>query len=241
VSAQRDFERVAEMVRSGDYFKQARAWYETLYVGPIAERSFFLVIFMLAGFIGLVGFVAVMSFLPITDRPPILVRNHKLDDVVLGLSPLREKGGQVNPSLQRFFVSSYVYARESYDPKAYAKSYQFIRAQSDSTTGEAYSAQYGRENPQSPAAILGSQGQRLVHIRSVRIRDDVEPKIATVEFSTEVLGYTQPLRANWTAVLQFYYDGLVVNFNADTATDDAVMRTQDPVFRVVGYELTQAN
>ena len=100
-------------------------------------------------------------------------------------------------------------------------------------------ARYERASPNSPAAILGSTGQRVVDITSVEINDQVEPRVATVQFSTEVQGINSGSRANWTAIIQYYYNDMVVTSFADPATGVEKFETQDPQFKVVQYALTQ--
>ena len=235
-----DSKKIAKMVESGAYFEQSRAWYRAMFIGPIAERTFFLIIALLAGLIGLFGFLALMLFLPVTDRPGVVIRNDNLDEVLPHLTAVKERGTALNAGLLKFFVESYVAKREGYDEDHYVANYVFIHSQSDTPTFADYVARDGRENPQSPAAQLGHNGKRIVTIHSVNINDSVEPKVATVQFSTETQLNGQATISNWTANLQFYYSDLIVSMTADPATGENVMKTQDPQFQVVSYALTQA-
>ena len=63
-----DTEIVSNMVRDGKYFDASRSWYQTIYIGPIAERSFFLVV------AGLSIFVAIFASLGFSGaKRPIAV------------------------------------------------------------------------------------------------------------------------------------------------------------------------
>ncbi len=68
-----DYKKIAESIRSGKYFTEARGWFETVYISPVSERSFFLIIAILAGFTALFGIVAMSRLLPITKREAVLV------------------------------------------------------------------------------------------------------------------------------------------------------------------------
>ncbi len=233
----------SQLVESGEYFERARAWYRAIYVAPISERTFFLIIAIFAGVIATAGFVAMALLMPITERPGVLLPTANIDETLPKLNTLKEKGKPVNEALINFFVSSYVRMREGYSPVDYEANYNFIRAQSDAPTFEKYVASYDRANPQSPAAILGQTGGRRVTIQSVTVNDPVTPeapKVANVAFTTEIEGRDLPSRTNWTATLQFMYTDLVVAEAVDSQTGQKTQTTEDPQFKVVDYVLTKA-
>ncbi len=99
-----EHKQVAEMIRRETYFKEARAWYQTIYIGPIPERTFFLIIALLSGFIAITAILALIDFMPLTSRPRILVSNDRLEEAIPSADRIRPKGGSVNGSLMRFFV-----------------------------------------------------------------------------------------------------------------------------------------
>ena len=232
-------QKIAKMVESGAYFEESRGWYRAMYIGPIAERTFFLIIAIMAGLVAFFGFLSVLVFLPVTDRPGIIIANNEIDENIPYLLPIKQKGEAIRPALQRFFVATYVLKRESYDADGYAANYYFIQAQSDAPTFAGYVAQDGNQNPQSPVATLGAAGKRFVGINSVAINDLVDPKVATVNFTTETHAGGEPVLTNWTATLQFYYSDLIVNPATDPKTGRETLKTQDPQFQVVNYAVTQ--
>ena len=233
--------QIAEMVQSGEYFKRSRAWYRALYIAPIAERSFFLLIAGLAGFTALLSIIALGGLMPLVDHPAILLSTPHVDDVVPRLTKLAEKDQPMSQELMKFYVTSYVQSREGYDSKFYPIFYHFIQAQSDKPTFEKYQALYDRSNKQSPAAMLGATGKRLVTIDSITLKTDTDPKLAIVQFTTQIEGGESTARTHWTANLQFYYSDLVVTPTKNADTGEEGFSTQDPQFQVVDYALTKAN
>ena len=141
--------------------------------------------------------------------------------------------------MRDFFIRHYVIARESYESQKYDEWVAFLNAHSDAPTWATYNAQYGKNNPQSPAALLGTQGKRVVTITSFSVKESVEPKVATVHFTTELEGNSSTSKTRWTAVLQYYYSDLVVQNVTDPETGDEKVITQDPQFQVVNYVLSQ--
>ena len=226
-------QEVAELVRSGRYFDEAKAWYRTLYISPISERSFFLLIAVLAGLIGLMALMAVHSLLPLSEQPGLLVRNGDIDQRVMSLHGLRPRGNAMNPALEKFFVMQYVASRESYSPADYATDSAFVRAHSDANVLAQYNAVYGAANPRSPANILGSTGKRIVTLGEAVGHLRKQPHTATVKFSTELQGVGVNAKTQWTATLSYYYSPLLTMPGQDG------LLVKDPQFKVVSYVATQ--
>jgi len=234
-----DKQAVSEMIRDGSYFDASRAWYQVLYIGPIAERSFFLIIAGLAVAVALVATVALTSLLPITERPGLILKTDRMDSTIANLTGLAPAGANVNPAMLQFFVSAYVMGREGYSAAFFASNSAFVAAHSDEATMNDYVAVYGSQNPQSPAAILGARGSRIVEIQSIAINDTVEPNTATVQFTTELKGTETTSKTRWTATLQYLYSDLTVEPVIDPETGKENITTQDPQFQVVNYVLSQ--
>ncbi len=226
-------QEVAELVRSGRYFDEARGWYKALYIGPISERSFFLVIAVLATLVSLMALAAVDALLPLHQQVGLLMRNPDIDRRQMSLVGLRPQGKSLNSSLEKFFVVQYVLDRESYLPVSYAADSAFVRAHSDANVLAQYDALYSPANPRSPANILGNTGKRLVSIGDVKGRLDKQFHVGTVKFSTALEGVGIEAKTQWTATVSYYYSPLRTKYGPDG------LYVQDPQFKVVSYAVTQ--
>lgn len=235
------YKEIADAVRSGSYFLEARQWFQAVYIGPISERSFFLIIAVLASVVAFFSLAAVFRLMPLTNRDPVLVyATDRPDDVYMTLVPLTEKREPVNPAIVEFFVTQYVLAREGYFYQTFAANARFVRAQSDVNTYNAYATAYSPSNPASPLANLGEYGQRLVTPRSVRMSSTKDGKgSAEVMFSTEVRGSDNPTITNWTAKIDFVYTELTTELVDNPQTGDKDLKIRDPQFQVVNYVLQQ--
>jgi type IV secretory pathway component VirB8 len=233
-------QEIAKLVRSGAYFDDARHWYQALYIGPISERTLFVIIATLASLVGAAGVISVLLLLPIVPRPPLLVANTPLGKSSLGLQRMRTQYRPLNASVQEFFVKQYVFMRESYDAVHYPKDYAFIHAHSDAPTFAVYAQGFDTANAQSPLVTLGERGQRFTTIRGIEVDSSVEPNVAKVKFSTETVIGDAATITQWTATLGFYYSDLAVTTVTDPTTGELRTQTQEPVFQVVNYALTPA-
>lgn len=235
-----DEQDASEMIRQGTYFEQARQWYTAMYIGPISERSFFLLLGLLAVLVGICGFAAFIGLTPLTERPPIVVRNERLDDSVPSLIRLRSKDQPVNEALRLYFVKQYVISRESYTATDYVKNFRFVTTHSDAGTAATYIAAAGPDNPRNPAALLGAYGTRRVEINSAVLSKVEGRDRATVRFSTELGGSIAASKTQWTATIDFNYSDAQVTETTNPETGEKVASLQQPEFQVVSYALTQA-
>jgi len=234
-----DDQEASELIRNGRYFEQARQWYTALYIGPISERSIFLGLGVVALLVAILGFSAVVRFMPLTERPGLMISNARLFDTVPNLIRLREKGGDLNEALQKYFVSQYVFSREGYLPEVFTMNNLFVMAHSEGDAATQYAAAVSASNPNNPVATLGVYGKRAVQINSVNLREGEDFNTAVVRFSTETSGVGESAKSQWTATIQFYYSDAVVTETTDPATGEMSATMQEPVFQVVSYALTQ--
>lgn len=231
-----DNEKIAEMIRGGKYFDEARAWYGAMYIGPISERTFFLIIAILSGVVAIASVFAVSALMPLTTKPGILVSaGPRPEETVQSLLNLRELDSNPDKAIAKFFAAEYVTAREGYSAHTYQGNALFVQNQSDQATYNAFSAQYSSSNPQSLAAIFGEAGTRAVIIDSVSLRGNT----ATVGFTTEDTGVDPALKSQWTAKIDFNYTPMTTKTVVNPETGQDELQVKDPQFQVVNYVLSQ--
>lgn len=240
MSHDHDEQDASELIRQGSYFQQARQWYTALYIGPISERSFFLMLGVLAIMVGLCGFFAFVGLTPLTERPPIVVSNPRINDTIPSLVRLRASGQDINDALRHYMVRQYVISREDYHYESFAKNYLFVATHSDAGTAATYTASVGPDNPRNPAVLLGAYGTRSVDITNVSFSRVDDRYRAIVRFSTELGGSAPVGKTQWTATIDFNYSDAVVTEATDPETGEEKASLQQPTFQVVNYVLTQA-
>jgi len=227
---------LAESIRSGKYFEDARGWFQAVYIGPVSERTFFLLIAILSLLVAFTSVSALFSMMPITEkRVQLIYAGDRMDETVKKLVPIKRPNAALNPAIIDFFVTHYVKARESYFASSYLTNASYVRQHSDDAAYAAYIAQNDVTNPASPAAMLGEFGQRILTIHSV----DVNDNIAVVKFTTQQVGVEQENKTRWTARMEFRYTNMEVGEKKNAETGVLEMTATDPKFQVVNYELEQ--
>lgn len=231
-----DAQKVAQLIRSGAYFREAKAWYQTIYVRPIGERSFFLVVGVLAALIAVCGFIAFVHLLPIKARPPILVATEAIDETIPSLTRLRAQSEPIDPAMLRFFLKAYVLQRESYAANRAEAAQAFVIAHTDARIAGSYTAAIAPENPQSPVNVLGQGGQRQIDITGVTWNTMETPPSAVVTYFVYdwINGQSSSKKAQ--ATLRYDYAPLKVKEVVDKASGQIIIQTEEPQFQVVQYE-----
>ncbi len=232
-----DHSKIAESIRSGRYFSDARAWYQAICIGPVSERTFFLIIAIMSGFVGITGVMSLMALLPVVSKPAIVIPAHSEDPsrYVPRLEALKSKSDTLPEAMVRLYATHYVNARESYAAQTVEANRNFVRAQSDPAVYEAYLAQQDANNPQSPAAQLGQDGVLIAMLRTARVNVGSDSGTAEIEFTTETAGVEPVVQARARAKLQYRYTHLSVDVvkNPETGVEETVIK--DPQFQVVSY------
>lgn len=246
-----DNAEIAESIRSGRYFSDARAWYRAVYIGPISERTFFLIIALIAGLVAVFSVKAVMNLMPMHSKLQ-LVLPQRGEERVPRLVKLKQSASQTAAdALERYFVLRYIDAREGYSAQLFAENALFVYGQSDQATYNAYYA--AAENPQGFAATLGELGVRRVTVKGVKVdhekpQRDGQGKLvdgglvkgsARVRFSTDTLSGDALTTEQWVATISYHYTPLMTQTVEDPKTGVEETKIQDPKFQVVSYGVTQ--
>ncbi len=238
---QKATESLTESIRSGDYYNQARKWYFVLFSNPIAERSFYLVTFLIAMVTLAISVMAVLYILPLSSIYPFFVKNDRINTKVPQIIKLRQNTRESQDfALMRFFVRSYVQYRESYSQDTFDLSDKFVANYSDEATLQSYRQLMDVANPASPRLLFSDPWiQRVVAITNVQMNLESQPYQALVRFDVSVRGNNTGEVIPYTADVRFYYSPLQAVEELDS-TGKKVSRFKQPEFQVVSYNVQQS-
>jgi type IV secretory pathway component VirB8 len=231
-----EHKRIAQAVENGAYFEQARDWFKAVYLGPIHERTFFLIIAVMSGAVLLISLMALSALSPIAERQELIVRSHpQYYEFTPKLVRVKEADEPLNPKMAEFLAGRYVMAREAYSFGSYRPNAMFVRAHSNEEVYRGYLAAVDPANPQSPLVALGEHGQRHVVVQSASGQVAHGRYVVRVRFSTELTGIEAPEKSQWTADLEFTYKQMEVTEFKDPETGQASLTVTDPDFQVTSY------
>ncbi len=229
-------QHLAEEIRSGRYFEQARGWFQAIYISPISERTVFMLVAGLSLMVLLGAFISLSSLLPVTEQKRvILYAPERADEVVPRLVSLKEKGEDTNMALQRFFLEQYVMAREGYSFASFARNALFVHAHSTADAYAQFEAAADPANAESYAAKLSNTATREISVGGIRWVPGEQKNTATVTFTSEIIGAEDNAKTKWTAKIEYTYKELTVSSSVDPDSGEEKLETTDPEFQVVNY------
>jgi len=212
-------ESLTSDVESGAYFTASRQWYGDIFHSPISERSYYIIVILLA----LINMIfAVHSFFGVfpvvVPAPFITMSDDYINDLPhirrLALSEYEDK----NVAVMRFLIASYVMNRESWDIPSYEMRYRNIASQSADSVFQDYEKLTDISNPYSFYRLYTNQYKRVIDIESLAIDNGHESTMAHIVFTALLVPVdnTQPVsRSRWQANMQFKY----TDFSVDQSLD----------------------
>lgn len=228
-------EELRARIEDGRYYVEARQWYNLLYIAPISQRIFFIIITIVSMAIFAMSIISITNLLPIKPRIPFVYANKDMMNEHPRMERFKEPQENANPALIRYYLRTFVEMHESYDHRRYQMYRAFVFQHAVSPVFSAYDQWISPTNPRSPLRIYGRGADLLVEVDRVTYSREQLPATATVEFSTILRGASGQTRTNWTASIEFEYTDLIERDTYDETIDDYVLDYDEPSFRVLNY------
>ncbi len=213
---------IKEEVESGAYFIAARRWYSDIFHMPIAERSYFIIIILLAFLNGFFAIASFMGVFPISPIVPFVVYSDNVWEEAPRISRIaKSKGEDKNVAVMKFMLENYVTNRESYDLKLYELRYRNIWSQSTPGVFDQYKALMDAANPYGPYRLYTNRAKRVINITYMDFDRGPQYSVARVIYTASVvsLADNQELsHSKWEADLTYDY----TNFSVDQSLDQSV-------------------
>lgn len=223
---------IADKVRSGEYFREARAAYDLDVHDPMTDRYWYILLTVLAVVIMFVAVSALDSLYPLKRSVPFIFgSNDIVDDLPHMKSLLKYSGESPDTAVQRFLVTNYVKAREEYDIKNFDRNQNAVHSQSSPEVTAAYEQAIDPRNAQSPFVLYQRQITRFITVAgaSAPLADPKQP----THFTMQVV---------YDAVLKGGGDGKASRFQADIAfkyegikLDETSGKVKPYGFLITGY------
>jgi len=232
-------EIIAEKLEDGSYYKEARQWYNVMYLSPISERIFFVILTITSGVIFIFGVMALIYLLPISPRVPFIYSAKNIAKEIPVITRLRASKESTNPALIRYYLKVYAEMRESYSEDKFLLRREFVKVYSDPSVFNEYNRITHPDNPRSPIRRYGSFTDLKVQVKHITFDRSAQPYKGTVYFTTEEVGPTSSEATNWMATINFFYTDLVERDVIDPKTGEIALEYDEPSFQVVSYDVTE--
>lgn len=209
-------------IEDGTYIRKARQWYSDIYHVPIAERSFYVIIIVLAILNSLLAVQSFLSIFPLNVKVPFLTYS---DDAwadlpiakKLASEPLEDK----NFAVMKHLVKTYIVNRESYDIENYELRYRNIASQSTKSVFDKYKENMDATNLYSPYRIYTNRFKRNINVASIAFQSTGKDAFARIIFYASVVNVfdgREAKRAKFQVDMNFQYS----NFDVDQSLEENV-------------------
>lgn len=231
---------VADLVKSGDYFREAVEWYDSKYHAPMAERSLMILITLVS--VGIIFFAtrAVMGLLPLSEVEYTSFLQANAEEKMPSLIRLADSFRETDQALMSYHVQDYVYQRERYDIANVEKQYLRVKALSSPEVFEEYARFIDPRNAESPISRFERHTRRLARITGLSFFDAAgnpadelhPPQTARVVFTVTLIGADGSQKSErWQADVAFTYEKIIV--------DQETYEVTPMKFQVTGYKVRQ--
>lgn len=204
---------IAEKVRSGEYFREARSMFDISVNDPMSERYFYVFVTSLALLTLLTAFYAMQSLYPLSRSVPfIYALNDVLEDVP-SIEPLKSDPRQsVDEAVLFFMAKTYVNLYESYNINILERNYSGIEHYSVPEVFAAYQALLSISNPESP--VMKYQRHSVRNITPVSVRQ-LPDSMVEVVYDASVDNADGSQKTRYRAIVGYTFSGVVFDEKAD--------------------------
>lgn len=242
--AQPDFESITQRIEDGSYFKEAHRWYALLFIGPISERIFFIIITIFSITILLFSCLALLYLLPIKPRIPFIYKTPDIINEIPRMIRLKEAYEPSNPALIKYYLKTFVEMRESYSESKFLTRRAFMKNYSDPRIFNQFDRISNPNNPRSPIRQYGKFSEIVVTISGIAYNRETNPAKARIYFSTQLQNLQVGQRGvgqrnDYVANIEFFYNDLTERDVINEDTGEITLDFDEPTFQVVGYDVTE--
>ena len=204
-SRDEDYQNIADKVRTGEYFREARKMYDLAIHDPMAERYMYVFLTFIALLILVIAIAAAESLYPLQSEVPLIFNTN---DVIEDLPRIQKlqmgKNDPASEAVLRFMVKHYVDIREEYDIATFDRDVNGVKSQSTEEVFREFQAMINPRNPEGPISLYQRHSKRnITIINTKRMPDSME-----VIFDAYVESKTEVKKSRWRANIAFKYTGI---------------------------------
>lgn len=187
-----------------NYMREALSWETSREQSLLRSRKVAWIVAGAALAIAGIEALAVAGLTPLKTVQPYVIRVDSSTGLVDVPQPLTH-APTPDEAMNRYFVQSYVTARESYDRDIASPRYEQVGLMSDTAVGRDYMNAFSPANPSSPLNVYGDKGYVHIKILSVNF---IKPNVAYVQFQrlSEKPGEQTPTSQQESATVEFKYE-----------------------------------
>jgi type IV secretory pathway component VirB8 len=208
-----DKTQLNESLRSGEYYRNSIAWYNSIFVFPILPASIYIII--IAIFFGLLITITfnAISILPMSRELVYTIQSDGREQMKASIIKVDDSKSLLNDSIAKLLIKNYIIARENYDYSKLLQQYQYMNNTSSITEYEKFKDYMSLNNINSPILKYKKGAVRTVDISYIKFfNDHIE-----VFFNAKAISDQNFLLENssWKVVLKYEMDSIDINASGE--------------------------
>ena len=224
--------------------ESAKNWYQDKYQRVLVQRNMLALMALLALLLALASVLAVRNFAPLKTVEPFLLQIDEKSGIVRTVEPASRNVVVASEAVDRYFLSRYILARESYNFSILRSNYNIVRVMSTPEVLYIFRTMVDRSNPDSLAARLKVTGQRDIRFSSISYltnppppggaEDKTPPKImqARIIATDTIPGVMEdPVNTRYVVTVTFEYR------NLELSAEDMLINPLG--FQALNYQIQQ--
>jgi type IV secretion system protein VirB8 len=185
-------EELIEYVDSGRYFEDARSWYNDKFVMPFVQRTWLIVIAIVAVISFVLVSINISTLLPLVEKVPYIMQVKDADSQYVKIASLEQEDGDAWIAVSSYLVKSYITTWESYRFSDFRgdnlmQRKQRMRRNSARDLFQQYDALLNDSNPRNPIRIYRNEAQRDITFDDLRfMKVDSGSAKVSVDFTATI-------------------------------------------------------
>lgn len=207
-------DEMKEYVKSGEYFADAKKWYEFKYLHPLPERSISVIIFAFIALLFLQISFSLYSLLPLKAKIQYFIPRPDLYKTTATITQANSIDGDDKTSIADIMIKDYVFRRENFDYDNLQNQFNYIKNTSTKIVFRKFYNYMNIDNPDSPIMLYQNFARRNVNVISAEYLDDGK---AIVAFESLVRNISGEILENkvWQAIISYEIDEINLKLPKD--------------------------
>ncbi|MEQ1705351.1 MAG: VirB8/TrbF family protein [Rickettsiales bacterium] len=233
-----EYVAIADKVRSGEYFRDARTMLNIDVHEPMADRYWYMFITALSLIITAMGVVAFMALFPLKINVPFIVTtNNIIDDYPKVRTLLNYVGENPDFALRRHLIQHYVKLREEYDARFFDRDHNAVLYLSRPDVLKEYEDFVSPLNPYGPVAMYQRNTQRKINIISTEELENGNEKENGRKLYNMQVKYESVLKRGEQQIKQEKYKVDIAFIYEDISLDKETGKVKPYGFIVTSYHI----
>lgn len=204
---------VQDYIKSGEYFNDARSWYNSTYMYPLIQRSVVLLLTVIILVLFIILAITVNGLLPIDRQIRYAITAKSLKSATI--IPANHISKDPISSIADIMIRNYLMHRESYDYDLLAPQFRFVQSNSTRIIFIQFANYMNIDNPLSPVMRYQRNLRRSIDIKSVSYKANNE---AEAIFTSLVKNISNEILEDmvWQATITFEIDPIDIYIPANS-------------------------